>query len=121
MVDMPEGLWASIRTENQGELQDVAGEHCDATITVPELELDEVGNDFPWESFGSANYPGEPAILGAGYSVQAISSACGPVAFTEDPAEFVGAGNGEAQTVGERGNIEVCTGCIVESCDELVP
>jgi hypothetical protein len=121
MVDVPAGLWASIRAENQGELQNVAGEHCEASITVPNFEPSQTGNDFPWEAFGSASYPGEPAILGAGYSGQATSSTCGPVAFTEDPEDFVGEHNGDAQAVGERGNIEVCTGCIVESCDMLVP
>jgi hypothetical protein len=120
-VDMPAGLWASIRAENQGLAQDVAGEHCEASVTVPGFVPNRTGNDFPWEAFGNASYPGEPAIMGAGYSIQATSSACGPVVYTEHPEDFVGPGNEAMQATGERGNLEVCTGCIAQACDELVP
>lgn len=119
-VDVPAGLWASIRAENLAEGQDVAGDHCDASVTVPDFEPAELGNDFPWEAFGSASYPGGPAILGAGFFIQARSSDCGEVSFTEDPEDYVGE-DGAAQPTEERGNLEVCSGCIVPSCDELVP
>jgi len=121
VVDMPAGLWAAIMAENQDFDQDPAGEHCEATVTVPGFELNDIGNDSAWQAFGNANYPGEPAILGAGYSIVATSSVCGPVLYTEHPEEFVGVGNEAMQATGERGNLEVCTGCITQACDELVP
>jgi hypothetical protein len=121
VVDLPAGLWASIRAENQAPDQDAAGEHCEASVTVPAFELNETGNDFPWEAFGNASYPGEPAIAGAGYSMIATSSGCGPVLYTEHPEDFVGPDNEAMQATGERGNLEVCSGCITQTCDELVP
>lgn len=119
-VDIPEGLWASIRGENQGEGQSSTGEFCESTVTVPNVEFEATGNDFAWQVAATSNYPGEPAIRGAGFSIQAISNQCSPVANTNSPDEFVGLGNGDMQDSTERGNIEICSGCITQSCDELM-
>jgi hypothetical protein len=121
VVDMPPGLWASVKAENQGEGQEEAGDHCDAMIEVANFVPNETGNDNSWEKFGSVNYPGEPAIGGAGFSIQAISSSCEPVAFTENPEDFVGTRNGDEQESEERGNVRVCTDCITQTCNELIP
>jgi hypothetical protein len=121
VVDMPAGLWASVKAENQGEGQEESGDHCDAAIEVANFIANETGNDSSWEKFGSVNYPGEPAIGGAGFSVQAISSSCEPVAYTEQPEDFVGTRNGDEQESEERGNVRVCTDCIAQTCDELIP
>ncbi len=121
VVDVPAGLWASIRAQNEAPGQEAAGEHCEATVSVSGFEPNDIGNRLPWEAFGNASYPGEPAILGAGYSVIATSSGCGPVRYTEHPEEYVGPDNEAMQATGERGNLEVCTGCITQACDELVP
>lgn len=120
-IDVPEGLWAAIRAESQAPDQDAAGERCEATVSVPQFAPSDVGNDFPWEALGSANYPGPPAIMGAGYSIVASSSACGPVLFTEQPEDYVGPDGEDLQASEERGNLEVCTGCITQPCDDLVP
>lgn len=121
VVDVPAGLWTSINAQNKGDSQEVAGEHCEAIVTVPNAEVDETGNDFPWQAKYNANFPGAPAIKGAGFSIQASSNSCGPVAHTESPSEFVGEGNGDDQESSERGNIEICTDCIVQTCNELIP
>lgn len=118
-VDVPGDLWMSITAQNQGEQQEAAGDHCEAVVTVPNAEPDDTGNDFPWTAKYFANYPGESAIRGAGFNIQATSSACGPVAFTEIPEEYVG--RGKEQESAQRGNIEVGTGIITESCDQLIP
>lgn len=120
-VDMPSGLWASVKAENTGEMQEEAGDHCDATVDLQDFMPNETGNDAPWEKFGNVNYPGPPAIAGAGFSVVASSKSCEPVAFTEDPQDFVGTGKGEDQTSEERGNVKVCTDCITQTCDDLIP
>ncbi len=121
VADLPAGLWATVKAENGGDGQEQAGEHCDATIELANFAPNETGNDNPWEAFGSINYPGPPAISGAGYSVQITSASCEPVAYTEDPDDFVGTGKGDDQESSERGNVRVCTDCIVQSCDELIP
>lgn len=113
-VDMPADLWATITAESDGD-------HCEAQITVPGAVPSETGNDFPWQASATTNYPGQPAILGAGFIIQTTSDACGPVAFTEHPDDYVGSGNGSMQMSTERGNLEVCSDCIVQSCDQLVP
>lgn len=120
-VDAPSALWSAIRAENLDEAQDPTGDHCEAAVTVPGFEPGPVGNDFPWQAQGNVSYPGSPAISGAGYSVQLSSSRCSEVAFTADPADYVGLGNGAAQAVEERGNLQVCSGCIVQGCNALVP
>jgi hypothetical protein len=121
LVDMPEGLWASVKGENQSEGQEEAGEHCEAAIEVANFLPNDTGNDFSWQKFGSVNYPGVPAINGAGFSVQAISRSCEPVAYTENPEDFVGVANGDEQSSEERGNIRICTDCITQSCSDLIP
>ena len=120
-VDLPADLWASTTAQNEGMSQEAAGDHCEAQVTIPGAVEDTTGNDFPWQAKYFVNYPGAPAIQGAGFTIQATSSECGPVAFTEAPEQFVGAGNGDTQSVSERGNIEICSGCIVQSCNDLIP
>ncbi|MEM9454609.1 MAG: hypothetical protein AAGF11_10550 [Myxococcota bacterium] len=119
-VDIPGGLWTSITAQNQGMMQTEAGDHCDALVSVPNAEADTTGNDFPWQAKFFTNYPGESAIRGAGFNIQVISSECGPVAYTESPEGYVGMG-GEDQVSAERGNIEVGTGIITQTCDQLIP
>ncbi|MEM9455920.1 MAG: hypothetical protein AAGF11_17200 [Myxococcota bacterium] len=120
-VDLPAELWASMTAQNAGMGQNAAGDHCEAQVTIPGAVQDSTGNDFPWQAKYFANYPGPPAIQGAGFNIQATSSECSPVAFTEHPEQFVGVGNGGTQSVSERGNIEICSGCIVQSCNALIP
>jgi hypothetical protein len=121
VIDIPEGLWASAKAENTGMGQSASGDHCDATIEVANFEPNETGNDSPWQAFGNVNYPGAPAIAGAGYSIVATSKSCEPVQYTEDPADFVGTGNGKEQTSEERGNVRICTDCVPQACDDLIP
>ncbi|MEX1366115.1 MAG: hypothetical protein AB1Z98_23520 [Nannocystaceae bacterium] len=121
-VDIPSNLWTSIRAENTGEMQQTNGEFCEAVVELPgNLEYDATGNDFPWQVSAAANYPGEPAVSGAGYFVSLESSECVPVAYTPSPGDFVGLGNGDDQESEERGNIRVCNGCITQTCDQLIP
>ncbi|MEM7155298.1 MAG: hypothetical protein AAF799_20790 [Myxococcota bacterium] len=117
-IDMPADLWSSIRVGNDGQGQSRDGVHCDAAVEVPGWEEADIGNEFPWEARGFTNYPGEPATTGAGYSVLATSAACGPVSHTNSPEEFVGE-DGE-QEVFDRGNIQICSGCIALGCDDLL-
>lgn len=123
-VDVPDGLWTRVIAENQGMMQMKAGEHCTATVTMNNYVVDdtiggESGRD-PWRNLGTANYPGMPAVNGAGYSLQVTSANCAPVSATESPEDFDPAA--EDQESAERGNIQVCTDCIrARSCEELLP
>ena len=88
---------------------------------MPGAVQTDTGNDLPWPARYDVDFPGELAVLGAGYAVQLTSDACAPLAYTEYPEDFVGVGNGQAQASAERGNLEVCSGCIMQSCDALIP
>jgi len=118
-VDVPTGLWSAITVENKGD----APESCTGTISVPGLVPDESGgNEFAWEARGTVNSPSDAVTAGAGYNIQARSGQCDPVSFTEDPANFVGKNNGSMQESEQRGNTEVCDGCLrTSSCDALMP
>jgi hypothetical protein len=124
VVDVPPSVWASLTAENQGPGQQVGGDHCTASITVPDVDLEPTG--FPWRARGESNDPGDPsATEGAGFAVRAISKVCAGVARTEDPADFVGQDNGEMQHSTQRGNVRVCSsavdpGCMpMDACDRL--
>ncbi|MEM6992031.1 MAG: hypothetical protein AAF721_16090 [Myxococcota bacterium] len=116
-VDLPAGLWSSITVENLGDTPD----DCTGQISVPGLIQADLGNEFPWEAKGSVSLPSDAIVPGVGgYNIQARSGQCGPVAFTEDPSDFVGVNNGSMQDNELRGNVEVCTDCIrASSCDDL--
>lgn len=120
-IDIPTGLWTTVKAENTGEGQQESGDHCDAVIEAADFVPADTGNDFSWQKFGSMNYPGMPAISGAGFSIVASSSSCEPVAHTEHPDDFVGTGKGDEQASEERGNVRVCNDCITQSCNDLIP
>ncbi len=116
-IDVPPHLWMSVVVDNGQQPQDASDPagHCTAEVTVPGFAtLDGPGNEFPWESRGDVNYPGPTAVHGAGLLVVGHSDACGLVPFTDLPEAFVGTGRGDAQPTEKRGDIEVCSGCLVD-------
>ena len=118
-VDSPADLWAAITVENQGDMPDM----CTGRIDVPGIVLDEtVGNEFPWEAKGTVNTPSDAVTPGAGYNIQVRSGQCNPVAFTENPDDFVGVNNGGMQDTEPRGDLTVCADCLRGmTCDQLLP
>jgi hypothetical protein len=139
-VDVPPSpFWSSVNLSNEGPNQmrsgpgnmcgDEAGLCCQATIdpSVGAYLIDEiaVGTEAtrnPWRNKGSINYPGLPAVNGAGYNIQLTSKDCQAITATEDPDDYVGKGLGTEQNTAERGNMTVCSGCLRGmSCDDLLP
>jgi len=118
VVDLPTTLWASLGLENR--LVDARARDCTVTVSLPEdaVVLEDLGS--PVQARGAMNYPGQPAWNGAGYRVSIRSGTCGPVGYAEHPDDFEVEG-GDAQPSERRGDLEVCSGCIVQGCDELVP
>ena len=136
-IDTPADLWSSVFLVNESPTQttvastntctDGDGMCCDAVVdpSVGVYLLDETIGDAltrpPWRNQGSINFPGLPAVAGAGYSLQVHSAACQSVSTTEDPEDFVGAGEGTQQHAEERGNLEVCSDCLRgTSCEDLL-
>jgi hypothetical protein len=140
-VDVPPSpFWSSVNLTNEGpnQMKSMAGGNncaeepglcCQATIdpSVGAFIIDEiaVGTEVtrnPWRNKGSINYPGLPAVDGAGYNIQLTSKDCQAITATEDPEEFIGKGLGTEQETAEHGNLTVCSGCIRgRSCDDLLP
>ncbi len=130
-VDIPNAnFWIGYTMRNEGEgltpgAGDAPGALCEATIdpSAGAVVLDPAINleQKPWDNRGSINLPanGTPA---AGYNITAVSASCSAVQGTEDPRDFVGKGLGSEQESEERGNLNVCSGCLRgTSCDDLIP
>ncbi len=136
----PAPFWSAVNLTNEGPAQMKAGSGnmcppddgacCEAKVDVASVGmyvLDEiaVGTEAtrnPWRNKGTINYPGEPAVNGAGYNIQLTSKDCQAITSTESPEDFVGKGLGTEQDTEERGNITVCSGCLRgRTCAELIP
>ncbi len=116
VVDVPTELWGSLLLENR--FSETTDRECEARLSLPESILELDPQDSAARIVGSMNYPGYPAISGAGYRIALQSGTCGPVGHTDAPEDFDGDGPASSE---RRGYIEVCTDCIIESCDALVP
>ena len=128
-IDIPEDFWVGYNMRNDGPQtvgDDAPGAACetsvdDSTGTVQlaqNVDLDAA----PWINQGSINYPGAPATEGAGFAIQLVSDRCAAILGTEDPADFVGSGQGPSQESKESGNLTICSGCArPQGCAALVP
>lgn len=117
LIDVPPPLWLALSLENR--LVDTLDRDCEAGVVLDADGLDADVSDSDAIFRGSYNFPGSPAIEGAGYRISARSGTCGPVAHTDAPEQFVGKGNGDEQPTERRGFLEVCSDCALP-CDELV-
>jgi len=131
VLDIPGGgdFWATYNMRNDGQNapgNDEPGALCEAVVeeSVGTVRVDESIDltQSPNTNQGSINFPGSPATEGAGFNVQMNSDQCSVVLATEDPDNFVGAGEGATQDSEERGNLTICSGCARSiGCGELVP
>ncbi len=128
-VDIPEDFWVGYNMRNDGPQtvgDDAPGAACEASVDdstgtvqlAQNVDLDAA----PWINQGSINYPGAPATEGAGFAIQLVSDRCAAILGTEDPADFVGSGQGPSQESKESGNLTICSGCArPQGCAALVP
>ncbi len=123
-VDVPAGLWASVRMSNDapGQDQEDPALHCEADLELPNLTyISLAGNDFPWQSTALSNLPSDQATLGAGFFVHLTSNGCGPVAAVENPEDYDCDPSADPPSV-ERGNLRTCQDCLgASSCADLLP
>ena len=128
-VDLPESFWASLGLINKGAGQMTAagsnlcaegdGVCCDATVDpgagtyVIDPSIGDEDTRDPWRSQGSVNYPGAPAVNGAGHHVSLTSDQCSAVDSHAEP--------GAPAETAEHGNLHVCVGCLQpQTCDDLL-
>ena len=123
-VDVPPGLWSSVRMSNDSPGQDHSDPDlfCEASLELPNVVYPSLaGNDFPWQSSALSNLPSENATKGAGFAVDLTSSGCGPVAAVENPEDYDCDPEADPPSV-ERGNLRTCEGCLgATSCADLLP
>ncbi|PRQ07069.1 purine-nucleoside phosphorylase [Enhygromyxa salina] len=102
--------WYSVILENRaslgpGETGCSAGIDCSA---FADCQLDPNSAQLSWAERAEINFPGDPAISGAGIRVALISEGCEDVTYVNGPEDY---GNPETP-VEERGHLEVCVGCL---------
>jgi hypothetical protein len=105
------GAWYTMVLENKGTF--MAGDEfiCEATIdcdSFPNCEIDPDYADVAYQERAEVNYPGDPAISGAGMRIALTSEACANIVYTEGPDDY---GIEEFATE-KRGDINVCVGCL---------
>ncbi|GEM_PF-1234248 len=109
-VDMPPGIWATARLQNQDSaLSPASDPGCTAKVECGDFtscDIDAAGSEMPWEIVAELNDLGDDNIAGSGVQITAVSATCGYVEVAEDPEDW---DNGE---VVARGNINLCSGCL---------
>ncbi len=104
-IDMPLDTWVNVHAANEEtdkphacspSIENCAGEGCVLTSDT-------------FASSAEYNYPSPAAPAGAGYSVTAVASGCGPVEFYAAPADW--SEDSEPETA-EHGHVRVCSDCL---------
>ncbi len=103
--------WYTMSLENRGTL--TAGDDfvCTATIqcdAFADCMIDSDFADVENQERAEVNYPGDPALLGAGIRIQLVSEGCANIVYTSGPDDY------ELEDFPEqkRGDVEVCVGCL---------
>jgi hypothetical protein len=107
-VDIPADTWGNVTIENtQAALSEASDPLCTAELITADFDDVEIlEDDKPWKTRAALNYPGAPAVPGAGFVVDIDVTACTLVDFVNGPEEY---GMPETEA---RGFIEVCSGCL---------
>ncbi len=114
VVDVPPSLWAKFTGRLFSAPSD-SGADCKVAQSADTFMATSASSI---KLTGDVNRP-QGAPQGPGYAVTVEVTGCGGVTFTEDPADFVGNGNGEEQTTDARGNVDFCIDCLKgKSCEE---
>lgn len=103
--------WYTMVLENRGSFS--AGQEfvCSATIDCDAFDLCEIDPDYAtieYQERAEVNFPGEPAIRGAGMRLALTSETCANIAYTEGPDDY----EIEEFATEQRGDIRVCVGCL---------
>ncbi len=105
--------WYTIQLENTGEFSQGGDFICTASIDCAPFADCLINPDFADlenKEWADINYPGEPAIAGAGFRIVAKSQNCANVDYVDDPENY-DLENG-MPSLEQRGNLEVCVNCL---------
>ncbi|NVB37119.1 purine-nucleoside phosphorylase [Pseudenhygromyxa sp. WMMC2535] len=105
--------WYTVQLENKGEFSASDDFICTATIDCSAFADCLIDPDFEnvdYKQWAEINYPGEPAIAGAGLRIDVASENCENVEFVDDPTGF-DIENGVPE-IEKRGDLNVCVNCL---------
>jgi hypothetical protein len=103
--------WYTMILENKGTFS--AGDEfvCEATIDCAPFDTCEIDPDYAdvaYQERAEVNFPGDPAISGAGMRIALASDACNNITYTRGPDDY----DIEDFQTEKRGDISVCVGCL---------
>ncbi|PRQ03007.1 hypothetical protein ENSA5_19460 [Enhygromyxa salina] len=103
--------WYTMVLENQGTFSASDDFVCNATIdcsSFADCVIDDAYEALAYQERAEINYPGDPAIEGAGMRVALVSKSCANIKYVDGPEDY------EAESLPEekRGELRVCVGCL---------
>lgn len=105
--------WYTMILENRGTFSSGDDFVCTASIECSafnECLIDPDFADIPYQERADVNFPGDPAIAGAGIRIALVSEACSNIAYSEGPDDY----DAESFPLEKRGDIDVCVGCLAD-------
>lgn len=103
--------WYTMLLENRGSFSSSDDFVCTASIDCGAFESCDIDPDFAdiaYQERAEVNYPGEPAIAGAGIRIALVSESCANITLANSVDDY------ELDTYPEekRGDLEICVGCL---------
>jgi hypothetical protein len=104
-------LWYTMILENRGTFSSSDDFVCSATIDCDSFADCVIDPDFAnvdSQERAEVNFPGEPAVEGAGIRISLVSEACANLKYVDGPDDY------DSETLPEekRGELRVCVGCL---------
>ncbi|MFO7564152.1 MAG: hypothetical protein R6X02_16015 [Enhygromyxa sp.] len=103
--------WYTMLLENRGSFSASDDFVCTATIDCGPFETCEIDSDYASLEFherAEVNYPGEPAISGAGMRIALVSESCSNITYVNGPEDY----EIDEFPADKRGDLHVCVGCL---------
>jgi hypothetical protein len=103
--------WYTMILENRGTFSASDEFICTATIDCGAFDdcvIDPDYADIEYQERAEVNFPGTPAIAGAGIRIALTSEACANIVHTDSPEDY----ELDEFPIEKRGDINVCVGCL---------
>jgi hypothetical protein len=104
--------WYTMILENRGTFSSSDDFVCNATIQCDDFGagciLDPAYTGIAYQERAEVNYPGDPAIMGAGMRISLVSEACANIVYVNGPDDY----ESESLPEEKRGDLLVCVGCL---------
>jgi hypothetical protein len=103
--------WYTMILENRGTFSASDDFVCNATIDCGSFANCVIDPDFAnidYQERAEVNYPGDPAIEGAGMRLSLVSEDCANIKYVEGPEDY----GADEMPEEKRGELHVCVGCL---------